>query len=193
LLCAAVASSDLYAGKFNRRANLGDKAPGFERLPATDGRSYSLGDFAAARLVVVVIAANHCPISAAYDARLVALDKEYAGRGVQIVAISCSALEQDGLEAMRERGQRSGFKFPCLHDAGQAVGRAYGATATPEVFVLDGERRFAYQGAIDDQWNDPDAVQHAYLRDALAALLAGRTPEPAETRPVGCPIDYPQP
>ena len=192
LLLIAAAAGSVQAGKFNRQASLGQMAPSFDRLPATGGHNYSLADFAAARLVVVVFTANHCPIAAAYDARLVAIDKDYGPRGVQLVAISCSQLEQDALEPMRERAKSSGFKFPYLYDATQAVGRAYGASVTPEVFVLDGQRRLAYLGAIDDQWNDADAVKQAYLRDALDALLAGRTPTVAETKPIGCPIDYAQ-
>lgn len=192
-LLMAQAGALAQAGKYHRRATIGAKAPGFERLPATDGRRYGLADFAAARFVVVVFTADHCPVAAAYDSRLVALERDYRARGVQMIFISCSAPEPGDLKKMGQRAAKQGFKFPYLHDATQAVGRAYGASVTPGVFVLDGERRFAYLGAVDDQWSDPNAVKHAYLRDALDALLAGRTPELAETRPVGCAIQYEEP
>ena len=82
------------------------------------------------------------------------------------------------------------FDFPYLFDESQQIGRAYGARVTPEVFVVDRERRIAYQGAIDDNWQSADQVKKPYLRQALDALLAGRKPEPAETKPVGCGIQY---
>lgn len=173
-----------------KRPAIGQAAPSFDPLPATDGRRYGLAEFAQARVVIVVFLANHCPVAGAYESRLAAVDRDYRQRGVQIVAISCSRLEQDQLEPMRQRAAKAGFNFPYLHDASQAIGRAYGAKVTPEVFVLDRQRRLAYTGAIDDNWHDADAVKHAYLRGALDAILAGQKPDPAQTKAIGCQIDY---
>ena len=81
------------------------------------------------------------------------------------------------------------FNFDYLADADQSVARAYGPGRTPEVFLLDGDRRLVYHGAIDDSRNE-DAVTSHYLRDALDAVLAGGTPEVQETMPVGCTLKW---
>jgi hypothetical protein len=77
-----------------------------------------------------------------------------------------------------------------LHDPSQQSGRDYGARVTPEVFVMQPDGKITYLGAVDDSWNDPEQVKHAYLREALTALVAGRMPETTEARPRGCAIAY---
>jgi hypothetical protein len=76
-----------------------------------------------------------------------------------------------------------------LRDDTQEVGRAYGASHTPHAFLLDGERKIVYMGAIDDN-EDPAKVSRHYLREAIESILTGRRPEPAESQPVGCRIRY---
>jgi hypothetical protein len=79
--------------------------------------------------------------------------------------------------------------MPYLRDESQDVARAYGAKTTPDVFVVDAEGRVRYRGAPDSDHNDP-ALNAAWLREALDAVLDGREPEPAETKPVGCSVKW---
>ncbi|HLQ43625.1 MAG TPA: thioredoxin family protein, partial [Planctomycetaceae bacterium] len=74
-------------------------------------------------------------------------------------------------------------------DPTQKIAKAYGATVTPHVFVLDQKRHVAYMGKIDDHL-DETKVSERFLRDAVDALLADQPPEVTETRQVGCAIDY---
>jgi hypothetical protein len=90
---------------------------------------------------------------------------------------------------MAERAAERGYPFPYARDDSQEVPRAYGAERTPEVFVLDGEGRVAYHGAIDDSTQE-DAVTSHHLRAALDAVLAGEAPATAETPAVGCTIKW---
>ena len=180
----------VWAGKFNPKLSPGDAAPTWAQLPGVDGQSHSFQDYGSARLLVVVFTCNHCPVAQAYEDRLIAVSRDYSGRGVQLVAINCNRLTVDQFPAMQERAKAKKFDFPYLFDASQQIGRAYGARVTPEVFVVDRERRVAFQGAIDDNWQAADQAKTPYLRQALDALLAGRAPEPAETKPVGCGIQY---
>ena len=90
---------------------------------------------------------------------------------------------------MKKRAADKGFNFPYLYDASQKIGRDYGATVTPHVFVLDQDRKIAYIGAVDDK-QDVDKARRHYLRDALDALLAGKAPPQAVTRQFGCGIRY---
>jgi hypothetical protein len=79
--------------------------------------------------------------------------------------------------------------MPYLHDATQEVARAYDAKTTPDVFVIDASGTLRYRGAPDSDYDDP-GQRAAWLRDALDAVLDGREPELAETRPVGCSIKW---
>jgi hypothetical protein len=91
---------------------------------------------------------------------------------------------------MVKRAQEKEFVFDYLHDESQEVVRALGATRTPEVYVFDRNRKLVYHGAVDDNRDDETAVTHAYLRDALDAVLAGRAPVFAETPPQGCFVKW---
>lgn len=121
-----------------------------------------------------------------------AIQREYADRGVRLVAVNSNdadAYPEDSFDEMRARASRRGFAFDYLYDPEQEVARALGAERTPEVFLFDRDRRLRYHGAIDDS-RDETAVTRPYLRDALDAVLAGREPPVTETPPVGCTVKW---
>jgi peroxiredoxin len=129
----------------------------------------------------------------AWEDRMMQIQADYAGQGVQLVAVSANdagKYPQDSLPAMQERAQEKGFNFPYLYDETQAFAQAYGASRTPEVFLFDEQRKLRYHGAIDDNYENPAAVQRHYLREALDSVLAGRDPAVTETPPVGCTIKW---
>lgn len=170
----------------------GDPAPAFS-LPGTDGRSHSLEGFADKPVLVVVFSCNHCPYVQAYEDRLVAVQRDYAGRGVQLIAINSNDdvnYPEDSLEQMVTRAEARGFNFPYLRDSSQKVARAYGATHTPQLFVFDRDRTLRYTGKIDDNWQNPQAVTRRYLRDVVDALLADRAPAESQTHAIGCTIKW---
>jgi peroxiredoxin len=170
---------------------LAAQAPSFT-LPGTDGRDHSLDDYADAELLVLVQSCNHCPYVQAWEGRMVAIQRDYADRGVRLVAVNsndASRYPGDSFEAMKARAVSEGFNFDYLQDEDQSLLRALGAERTPEVYVFDRERRLVYHGAIDDNRDDTAVTQH-YLRDALDALLAGERPAVAETPAVGCTVKW---
>ncbi|HMN97793.1 MAG TPA: thioredoxin family protein [Miltoncostaeaceae bacterium] len=172
-------------------AGVGDPAPGFA-LPNTDGGISTLDELAGAPAVVVAFWCNHCPYVRAWEGRFDAIAREYSGRGVVTVAICANDAEAypgDSFAAMRERAAEQGYAFAYAQDEAQEVARAYGAERTPEVYVLDGERRIRYHGAIDDD-RDEASVREHWLRDALDAVLGGDAPATAETPAVGCTIKW---
>lgn len=189
LICFAWAGS-AYAGKFNRVLSIGDSAPAWGELKGVDGRAVDLSDFTDSEAVVIVFFANRCPMSQAYTPRLNAIAADYRERGVTMVAISVSQAPADNFEAMQVRARQQKFQFEYLQDLSQGVAKRYGATCTPHAFVLNRQRRIAYMGAIDDQAKEASRVEEPYLRWALDAVLAGQRPEIAETRQVGCDIEY---
>ena len=170
---------------------LSDRAPSFS-LPGVDGRPHALDDYAGSELLVVIQSCNHCPYVLAWEGRMSAIARDYAGRGVAVVAVNsndASRYPVDSFDEMGKRAAREGFPFDYLHDVDQALARALGAERTPEVFVFDRDRRLVYHGAIDDS-RDETAVTRHYLRDALDAALAGAAPAVAETPSVGCTVKW---
>jgi peroxiredoxin len=171
---------------------IGDPAPAFS-LPGIDGRTHSLDGLADKPVLVVVFSCNHCPYVQAYEDRLVAIQRDYGGRGVQLIAINSNDdvnYPEDSFEQMVARAKARGFNFLYLRDNSQATARAYGATHTPQLFVFDQDRKLRYTGKIDDNWQNPGAVTRHYLRDVIEALLAGRAPAEAQTHAIGCTIKW---
>ncbi len=178
-----------HAGRFNKVLSVGDRAPAWAELVGVDDRKHSLADLKQAKAVVVIFTCNHCPVATAYQDRFARLTKDYEAKGVAVVAISVSRDTADSLEKMRARAKEKAYSFPYLQDLTQDIGRRYGATRTPQLFVLDGERKIAYMGALDDD-NDAEAAKKHYVLAALDAVLAGKKPEVTETRPRGCEIEW---
>jgi peroxiredoxin len=168
---------------------VGDPAPDWKGIIGVDDKEHSLADYKDAKLIVLVFTCNHCPVAKAYEDRLIALQKDYKNKGVQVIAVNVNNIPEDRLDRMKERAKEKGFNFPYIYDSSQKMGHDYGARVTPHVCVLDSERKIAYIGAIDDNI-DPAKVKKHYLRDALDALLAGQTPPVAETKAFGCTIKY---
>jgi peroxiredoxin len=167
---------------------IGDQAPSFE-LPDTNGTVHSPDGPPAA---VVVFTCNHCPYALAWHGRIAQVARDYAAQGVRFLAINSNDADRypaDSYDAMKKRVAAEDWPLPYLHDATQEVARAYGAQTTPDIFVLDSDRRLRYRGAPDSDHDDP-SQRAAWLRQALDAVLSGSEPQPAETRPVGCSIKW---
>jgi peroxiredoxin len=182
---AAILTVPGYAGELK----IGTPAPDFKGIIGTDGRKHSLADYKKAKLLVLVFTCNHCPVAAAYEDRMVALQKKYRTSDVQVVAVNVNNVPEDRLDEMKKRAKHKGFNFPYLYDASQKLGRDYGAKVTPHVFVLDQDRKIAYMGAVDDNMQ-ADKVKTHHLRNALDALLDGKTPPKPVTKQFGCGIKY---
>ncbi len=161
-------------------------------LPGVDGKTLSPADFAEKPVLVVAFWCNHCPYVRAYEERTIALAKEFADK-VAFVAINANdavKYPEDSFPNMQARAKEMGYPFPYLHDESQEIARAYGATRTPEFFVFDSQRILRYHGRLDDNWENPSAVQQRYLRDAISALLNNQLPPVADTEPVGCTVKW---
>ena len=170
---------------------LGAEAPQFD-LPGVDGQNHSLDSYGDAEALVLIQSCNHCPYVQAWEDRMSALARDYADRGVRVVAVNSNDAEHypaDSFEEMQKRASARGFAFDYLYDEPQEIARTLAAERTPEVFVFDRDRRLAYHGAIDDN-RDEAGVQQQYLRDALDAVLSGEDPAVAETPAVGCTVKW---
>jgi len=172
---------------------LGTAAPDF-RLPDFDGHLHALDDFRASPALLVAFTCNHCPFVKHIRKRFAEFAREYAPRGLAVVAINSNDLEaypQDGPEAMRQEASEFGYGFPYLLDQSQEVARAYRAACTPDFFLFDADRRLVYRGQFDDSRpGNHRPVTGADLRAAVDATLDGRSPTGDQFPSVGCNIKW---
>ena len=171
---------------------LGDTAPAFS-LPGVDGKTYRLEDVASAKALCVIFMCNHCPYVKATIDRFMAIQRDYAGKGVQLVGINSNETvnhPEDRFDQMVRWAKEKQFHFPYLRDDSQEVARAYGAERTPHIFLFDQQRRLRYTGAIDDNTQDAAKVKRQYLREAIDALLANQPVKESETHAVGCSVKW---
>lgn len=168
---------------------VGSPAPTFASLEGTDDKKHSLDEFKDAKAIAIVFTCNKCPVAVMYEDRLVDFQKDYADKGVQVVAINVNNAEADKLPAMKTRAEEKAFTFPYLYDPSQQSARDYGAKVTPHVFLLDGSRKLVYAGPVDDNPEEAQ-VTEKYLRDATDAVLAGTPVKTTDVEPVGCGIQY---
>ena len=170
---------------------LGSRAPDFD-LPGVDGKRYSLASFKGKPVLVVIFWCNHCPYVKAYEERAVAIQRDFADKGAQLVAINSNdenAYPEDSFPEMVRRSKEKGFNFPYLRDESQRVVEAYGGVCTPHVFAFDGNRALRYRGRIDDS-KEPSKVKVHDLRNAIDDLLKGSEVRAPDTRPFGCSIKW---
>ena len=170
---------------------IGASAPAFS-LPATDGKTYSLGGFDDP-VLVIFFTCNHCPYVIGSDENTQAIAEQFADRGVRFVAINSNSKHtyaEDSFEHMVERMDEYKFPWTYLYDEPQEVALAYGALRTPHFFVFDETRKLVYTGrAIDTPRNWKEATTHE-LVDALEALLAGNPIAMPVTNPIGCNVKW---
>jgi peroxiredoxin len=182
-----------------RRLALGDAAPDFKLL-GIDGKMTTLADFKAAPLLMVVFLSNHCPYSHAAETRLLPLAREFAGKGLAVVAINPNSPEgvdiselgyskyNDSYDEMKLYARDQGFTFPYLYDGDtQLTAKAYGCLATPHVFIFDQARKLRYTGRVDDsRFEDVKTVTSHDARNAVVQLLAGQPVTVPTTTVMGC-------
>ena len=176
----------------------GERAPDF-KLPGVDGREYVLKDFSGAEALAVIFTTNHCPDAIASHGRMVALVNYFKGKPVRFVAINSNSPEglhlpelgwtvyDDSFDDMKLIANDSGFNLPYLYDGEtQEVAKAYGAVATPHVFIFDKDLKLRYNGRMDNGRRRVGPVEKNEARNAISAILEGKKIEVVKTRPVGC-------
>lgn len=172
------------------KLKIGSTAPPF-LLPCVDGKSHALADFKG-KALLVAFTCNHCPYVQSYEERLIAIGRDYGPRGLDFAAVNSNETAnypEDDFPHMVSRANEKGYTFHYLRDETQEVAEAYGAQCTPHVFLFDHNRRLAYQGRVDDS-REAGAVKRHELREAIDAVLSGKTPPLEETPAFGCSIKW---
>ena len=176
----------------SRMVPLGTEARDF-RLRGVDEKEYTLGSFSDKGILIIIIMCNHCPYVKATIGRLVALQHEYEGRGVQLVGINSNDeinYPEDSFENMKTFARDSGMTFPYLRDETQEVAKNYDAVCTPDIYLYGQERRLLYRGRIDDNWQDESAVTRRDLKCAIDAVLEGGDVSGEQHPAMGCSIKW---
>ncbi|GHC43081.1 redoxin domain-containing protein [Roseibacillus persicicus] len=176
----------------------GATAPDFA-LPNVDDKEYTLADIQGEKATAVIFTTNHCPDAIAAFGRIKTLVDQFTPQGVGFVAINSNSpkglhlaelaftIHDDSFEAMKLLSKEEQFNFPYLYDGDtQKVAKAYGAVATPHIFIFDADLKLKYNGRIDDGRRSLGLAKKNEARDALTAILAGEEPKVIKTRPVGC-------
>jgi peroxiredoxin len=171
---------------------LGDKAPDF-KLPATDGKTYSLSDFKDARVLVVFFTCNHCPFVTGSDEITRATADRFAEQGVRFIGINSNSENThptDDFSHMVERMKANRFPWVYARDKSQQVAKAYGALRTPHFYVFNQARQLVYTGRGLDNPRQPGKMTVNNLEQALVEVLAGRPVTVPLTNPIGCNVKW---
>ena len=171
---------------------LGKKAPDF-KVPATDGKTYSLADFAEAKALVVFFTCNHCPFVLGSDEVTRETADRFRGKGVAFIGINSNSEHthpNDDFVHMVERMKQHHFPWIYARDKTQDVAKAYGALRTPHFYVFDQERKLVYTGRGLD---NPRKAAESTINDldrALEEVVAGRPVSTSTTNPIGCNVKW---
>ncbi|RMH04425.1 MAG: hypothetical protein D6702_03300 [Planctomycetota bacterium] len=142
------------------------------------------------RFLLLCFWSPSCPWQNAWDPELDAIAREYRPLGVATLAIASNAEDNADPKRILERKQKAGLGFPILLDPHNELADRFGARTTPHIFLLDRSGRVLYTGAIDDDAHRKKPVEkrRTWLRDALAAAIAGRPIPVTSSPPQGCGI-----
>ena len=173
---------------------LGTPAPDFTLPDVATGKIVSRDAVAGPKGLLVMFVCRHCPFVKHVQRELANIGRDYASRGIGMVAISsndAAAFPEDAPDQLAAQAREVGFTFPYLYDESQSVARAYDAQCTPDFFLYDATRTLVYRGQLDGSRPGNDVpVTGEDLRAALDAVVAGRPVSPEQRPSIGCNIKW---
>ncbi len=186
-ILVAVALSTAFVAHAAETPRIGSPAPAFE-LKDENGVSHDLASYRG-KTVVLEWTNPGCPyVARHYKAdTMERLAKQYES---DVVWLAVNSTHYNTPEDSRSWKQEQGFEYATLQDPEGTVGKRYGATTTPDMFVIDPEGVLRYAGAIDDDPRGRNDAPKNYVDGALGKLMAGGDPDPSQTKPYGCSVKY---
>jgi peroxiredoxin len=173
---------------------LGTGAPDFDLPDVVTGEQVTRQSVAGPRGMLVMFICRHCPFVKHVQDELARIGRDYAGRGVGIVAISANDVTshpEDSPTKLAYQARELNFNFPYLFDETQNVARAYDAQCTPDFFLYDGQGKLVDRGQLDDSRPGSDVpVTGRDLRAALDAVIAGQPVAREQRASLGCNIKW---
>jgi peroxiredoxin len=149
------------------------------------GKEHKLSSYKDKAAIVIIFVATRCPVSNAYNERMAKLATEYSAKNVVFLGINSN--KQEDAQEVRKHAKENGLNFTILKDPNNVIADAFGATVTPEVFLLSKGLKVAYHGRIDDSQRPAHVKKHD-LRKALDEFLAGKAVSETDTKAFGCSI-----
>jgi peroxiredoxin len=195
ILLFVVGLTSLAARPVSNGYQVGDTVTDF-KLKNVDGIMVSLADFKDAKGFIVIFDCNTCPMSRAYNSRIIALNKKYASQGFPVVLINPNSAEvvaEESFDAMQKHAKEHGYDFPYLYDQSQDVVRKFNPTNTPHTFILNktpNGLKVAYIGAIDNNSRDGAKADKHFVEEAVNELLAGKPVTVTKTKAIGCSVKW---
>ena len=168
------------------RVPVGTKLPALS-FTTLDGKTHNVDILTKQGPVVFTFLATECPVAQRYTTRLKRLHAEFPTH----TFVAIYANENDSTDEVKAYVTKAEYPFHVVKDETGSLARAFGATMTPQTFVLDTARTLQYRGALDDNRYEP-RVKHHYLRDALIATRDGAAVPVQETPAFGCTIHLPE-
>jgi peroxiredoxin len=150
-----------------------------------NGVKHSLTDYAKSKVIVLMFIATQCPVSNAYNTRMVDLYDDYSKKGVSFVALNSN--KQESVEEIKDHAKEHGFQFLILKDWNNVIADRLQASVTPEIYVLNPDFEILYHGRIDDSQRESQ-IKSKDLRAALGEILAGKSVTVVTTKAFGCTI-----
>ena len=173
---------------------LGVSAPDFHLTDVVSGTPISLDTFTGKSALLVMFISVHCPFVKHVQTQLAQIGKDYAAKGLGMVAISPNDIEKypdDAPAHLQALAHAEGFNFPVCCDLTQAVAKVYTAACTPDFFLFDRDLHLAYRGQLDDSRpSNGKPVTGQDLRQAIESLLAGADVDPNQRPSIGCNIKW---
>lgn len=171
---------------------LGTVMPAFD-LKDPFGKKIALDDSIGPKGILVIFTCNHCPYAQAVWPRSIRLAEFARGLGIHTIAVNPNIhpdYPEDAPEVMKEKIRDWQIPFPYVIDETQRVAAAYKAQCTPDIYLMDREKRLVYHGRIDDNWQDESKVTKEELKEAITNLAAGKTVAQKQFPSMGCSIKW---
>ncbi len=171
----------------------GQPAPDFN-LKNVDNKDISFASFSDAKGYLLVFTCNTCPVSKAYEQRIIDLNNKFASAGYPVIAVNPNdpdASRGDSFEKMQDLAKSKKYPFPYLYDNGQTITNLYGARNTPHLFIVsktDKGNMIVYTGAIDNDPEETNGSATKYAEQVISALIKGEKPSLTSTKAIGCTV-----
>jgi peroxiredoxin len=175
----------------DKGVSVGQAAPSFS-LEDHEGKTHSLADYQG-KVVVLEWFNEGCPYVVKHykEGHMNKLADQYKSQDVVWLAVNSTKGKDN--DHNKKTADKWNMERPILNDSDGKVGKAYGATNTPHMYVIDKEGRIAYMGAIDDN-DDSNTASIAgsknYVSAALDAVLKGESVATPQTKAYGCTVKY---
>jgi peroxiredoxin len=155
------------------------------KLHDADGKEHSLNSLKGTKGTVMIFIATKCPVSNAYNDRMEKLAQDYKAKGINVIGINSNVTEP--ASEVKSHATDKHLTFAILKDDGNKIADRFGATRTPEVYVIDASNKLVYHGRIDNS-QKVDGITANDLRDALEEVLAGKQVSKTGGAAFGCTI-----